>query len=407
MKESSFNVAVKRDDGNLVIANCLTHAVVSLDGTPLAPEEQQALYELGLCTRDPSVERAALKTAIDYMRFDKSSARLTICPTMSCNFRCPYCFQEHRPAGDMTEEVQAAVVSYVQGLLDEGIREIDVTWFGGEPLLRPDIITSLTRKLRSECSNRNVGYKSAIITNGYYLTPDIVSALREADPSGWSIQITLDGDKPTHDSRRKLVSGGGTYDEIVSNISLAQYDDIDIAVRVNVDRENIHSYHHVKELFASQANVTCYITPVTIEQTQSQQQIQACFSHSEQHDMWHEMALNRAIESSIEDLLDEKITVCTAEHYYSSVIDSSGYLYKCVDEAGKTEHAYAHIVYKSISNPEWKVKYTGRDVMHEEECDACPFIPICQGGCLTQYLHNGKHNCSRVKHLLPTLLKEA
>ena len=67
---------------------------------------------------------------------------LTVCPTLACNFACPYCFQGHgRTYESMSREVRDEVVSLAERMLDaSGASRLRVTWFGGEPLLAPDVI---------------------------------------------------------------------------------------------------------------------------------------------------------------------------------------------------------------------------------------------------------------------------
>lgn len=72
---------------------------------------------------------------------------LVICPTMSCNFRCPYCFED-RVSGTMSQQVQDNIVALAGRLFDmSGARTLQVNWFGGESLLAPDIIESLSGHL--------------------------------------------------------------------------------------------------------------------------------------------------------------------------------------------------------------------------------------------------------------------
>ncbi len=406
MLESLFNVHVKVSDAETLIANCLTRAVVSIDKEPNS-EDESVLSELGILVHCHDNERCALRTALNYARFDKSSARLVICPTMRCNFRCTYCFQEHRASADMTKDVQNSLIRHVESLIDEGIREICVTWFGGEPLLRWDLISSLTQDMRSLCIDHGVGYSSAIITNGYLLSADIVRQMLELDPQGWTIQVTIDGDQKHHDDRRRLMSGEGTFSVIASNLSSIRMDEIKVAVRVNIDKCNIGEFEKVKEQFEFQQNVYCYATPITIEKTQNTAQVSACYSHCEHGTMWRKLADTDAKSFSVSALLDGQLSVCSAEHFYSAVIDPAGYMYKCLDEAGRSEHAYANLLDPDLSRPEWQVKYTGRDVFGENECSDCPCLPLCHGGCFAQFETQGTHKCAPVKFLLEdALVKE-
>ena len=58
--------------------------------------------------------------------------------------------------------------------------------------------------------------ENLLITNGYFFTPEVVEKLVEAKIS--EIQITLDGFRETHDIRRPLINGKGTFDTIIKNL---------------------------------------------------------------------------------------------------------------------------------------------------------------------------------------------
>ena len=78
-----------------------------------------------------------------YRKYDQLTDkvfRLMLHVTSACNFSCPYCFQERR-GGAMSRDVQDAVVRYVRLQLSTGrFRKLTVGWFGGEPLLAPEVI---------------------------------------------------------------------------------------------------------------------------------------------------------------------------------------------------------------------------------------------------------------------------
>ncbi len=75
--------------------------------------------------------------------------RLTIMPTEDCNFRCGYCYEEHKP-GVMSESVQEAIIKYVRKNI-HNYAELRVSWFGGEPLEAKEIIYRLSTKLLHIC----------------------------------------------------------------------------------------------------------------------------------------------------------------------------------------------------------------------------------------------------------------
>ena len=137
-------------------------------------------------------ERAALEAKARLTCALGDSVDLTICPTMGCNFDCPYCFENHRP-GRMTQEVQDGVIALAERMLKaSAAKKLDVTWFGGEPLLMPDIIEALSARLMSLAEKYGAEYDASIITNGFLLTQEIADMLDHCKVA--SAQITLDGE---------------------------------------------------------------------------------------------------------------------------------------------------------------------------------------------------------------------
>ena len=92
-------------------------------------------------------ELAALDTMGRQACMGSRSVSVTICPTVGCNFDCPYCFENHIP-GKMSPQVQDDVVGLIGRMMDRvAAKRLHVNWFGGEPLLAPDVIEALSRRL--------------------------------------------------------------------------------------------------------------------------------------------------------------------------------------------------------------------------------------------------------------------
>lgn len=78
-------------------------------------------------------------------RFDKSLLNLTLAPTLHCNLSCNYCFEESRPRVYMSDETENSVIDFIKRHNDA--EKLNITWFGGEPLLAFERIKSLTQKI--------------------------------------------------------------------------------------------------------------------------------------------------------------------------------------------------------------------------------------------------------------------
>ena len=184
---------------------------------------------------------------------------LTICPTMGCNFDCPYCFENHRQ-GKMSLEVQDNVIALAERMFDAaGTKNLSVTWFGGEPLLAPDIIESLSLRLIELVQKRGGKYVASIITNGYLLTKENIEMLDRMQVK--NCQVTIDGLGDTHNATRHLAGGGPTFDKIVDNLKNHKIPFM-VDIRHNVHEDNQSEIEEleafVRQLAAESGNNLSY-----------------------------------------------------------------------------------------------------------------------------------------------------
>ena len=131
---------------------------------------------------------------------------LVLIPTDACNLNCRYCFAH--PPGE-GRRMSKEVVSKALSLFPRG-RDINVSFFGGEPLLAFDFVREAVREAESEARARRVRTSFHVTTNGTLVTEELARFLSE---HRFTAIVSLDGDRETHDSARPLrSSGGSSYD---------------------------------------------------------------------------------------------------------------------------------------------------------------------------------------------------
>lgn len=139
---------------------------------------------------------------------------ITVMPTEKCNFRCKYCYESFEN-GRMTKNIQDAIISYIRKNIMK-YNSVDLSWYGGEPLLEKDIIEYISENVKSICKAAKRPLTTSITTNAYYLDLETYKMLQRYNLV--NVQVTIDGIKETHDKQRVLANGRGTYDVILNNL---------------------------------------------------------------------------------------------------------------------------------------------------------------------------------------------
>lgn len=260
MKMSKYNFTTYDHEGNLIVYNFLTglpsltkvmkpdvdkftQLFLTNDEIHSTSCEEYAdavgsLLKLGILVAGDTDE-SVLNDAKYYEEVYDSKLTLTILPTGACNFRCSYCFEAEKPLsrGAMTVDAQNAILKFVQKQIHNH-KALHVSWFGGEPLVEPQIIKHLSENLIKICKTRFLPYSAQIATNGFFLDADMFDMLYKLKV--YSYMITIDGFKEQHDRLRFTRNGMGTYDVIMENLlrirNSKQYKYANITIRVNITR---------------------------------------------------------------------------------------------------------------------------------------------------------------------------
>lgn len=141
--------------------------------------------------------------------------RLMLLPTYRCNQACWYCVQEHRHI-DMTEETVERVKKHVSRILSKKkLNNFYLTWFGGEPLVRYDLMLDITNYVKKACEAHGVTMTAGITTNSLLLDKAKLEALGQLNVNFF--QITIDGVRDEH-NKVKHIPNGSAFDTALHNI---------------------------------------------------------------------------------------------------------------------------------------------------------------------------------------------
>lgn len=326
--------------------------------------------------------------AIDEMAkqvFEESPTTLTlmICPTMGCNFDCPYCFEKKR-AGKMSEETQDAVAALVDRLLAaSGAKQLRIDWYGGEPLLGTKVIERLHPLINEVCTKYGTGLFSHVITNGYLLTEENAQLLARCHTK--LVRVTLDGTREFHDSSRYLVGGGATYDRIIENISRPL--PFPLEIRMNVHKGNHAQIDALKaeldRIAEESGNTFLYRPSEVFDNAESQKR-------DDVPDLLDLDALRMVSLTRVRmGLHGARGTHCPAQNPYDICIDEAGGLHACQATLSVPDLAFGDACTWDPADPittatdPTMLKWFKHDslAVNTPECRECKLLPLCMGGC--------------------------
>lgn len=430
MHWSRYNTLFKSERFSPFVYNALSNTLIELDEahyqmlkgldnakcqTRLPDEDFCDLLQEKLILVETGEEEDQL-LAQHYQRqaacFDSSSMTLTIAPTLRCNFRCPYCFEASQKNGrSMDKKTQQRLIDWIQQYHD--VRRLHVSWYGGEPLLSFETICDLTEKFQAlDLEYQNAG----LVTNGYLLDQNKIARLNDLQIT--AIQITLDGPREIHDSRRFLADGGPTFERILENVSNLMQSDYagKCSIRVNVDRNNVQQYLDLRGTLLERFQGTSLsVYPGHVDTDQGHSYGHSCCLGA---DEWSDFNLGLYTEHSVLPPggfypKGHSTGMCIANKHNGFVIGPEGEIYKCWEDVGKSEMVVGNIHEEQpIANPVLQARYaTAMDAYSDPECRRCQVLPICGGGCVHKRMRSklegksGLHYCPALKRHLTRYLE--
>ena len=155
------------------------------------------------------------KLAYEYKNNSNVIKALCLHVAHTCNLNCSYCF-----ASQGKYQGERALMSFEVGkrafdflIENSGTRRnLEVDFFGGEPLMNWDVVVKLVEYARSIEKEHNKNFRFTLTTNGVLLDDEKIDFLNKHMSN---VVLSLDGRKDVHDHFRKDYNGKGSYDVIV------------------------------------------------------------------------------------------------------------------------------------------------------------------------------------------------
>lgn len=409
-KQSKFNLYFERDN-NYFLYNSHTGGFVTLNQefrksfelisqniiSELPQEHIDKFLEAGFIVNENTDENLVYKYLTNRSKYSNDTLGLTIATTLQCNFRCPYCYEEHLDSF-FNEEKEKDLKKFIFDNL-EGKKALSITWYGGEPLLQKKMIDRVSKEVIQYCEDNKIDYYSDMVSNGYLLNREVANDL-VINSKVKSVQITLDGGPETHNQTRFLRNGSGTFDKIIENIKDIA-DLINVVIRVNVSQQNINDIHKLLPILIESGlnkKVSLYMSPVTDSEQSCQSVSETCLK-TDEFSKWEMELIDYADALGFEmgKMYPNNLggSVCTAVNNGAFVIDSDGDMYKCWNEVGKPDLKVGTLR-EGITKTDRFIKWI--EWNFPDKCMECAVFPLCKGRCPDLSLEGQDFECAQVKY---------
>lgn len=194
--------------------------------------------------------------------------------TQQCNMRCSYCaysgnyFNRTHSTNRMTFETAKKAIDFYLERSDKADARY-ISFYGGEPLLEFELIKQCVNYALEKKGDKSIGFP--MTTNGTLLTDEVIKFIVKHK---FSLMISLDGDKESHDINRRFRTGGGSFDVIINNLkSLKKYDEkyykenvmFNCVISSTTDFERVYKFYSESDLFAPDTINFHYVNQVGLK----------------------------------------------------------------------------------------------------------------------------------------------
>ena len=317
----------------------------------------------------------------------------------TCNLNCSYCFASqgkyHGDRALMSFEVGKRALDFL--VEHSGSRHnLEVDFFGGEPLMNFDVVKQLVAYARSIEKERGKHFRFTLTTNGVLIDDDVIDFVnREMS----NVVLSLDGRKEIHDRYRVDYAGNGSWEKIVPKFQKL------VAAREGKNYYMRGTFTHANPDFLEDIKTMLDLgfSELSMEPVVAAAGDPAALTESdkvvvmEQYEKLAELMLQRDKEGKpftfyhyMIDLkggpcIYKRISGCGSGTEYMAVTPW-GDLYPCHQFVGEEKFKLGDI-WSGVSNHAIQEEFASCNVYAREECRDCWARLYCSGGCAANAYH--------------------
>ena len=317
----------------------------------------------------------------------------------TCNLNCSYCFASqgkyHGERAVMSFEVGKQALDFL--IANSGTRRnLEVDFFGGEPLMNFDVVKQLVAYARSVEKEHGKNFRFTLTTNGILVDDDVIDfANREMS----NVVLSLDGRKEIHDRYRVDYAGNGSWERIVPKFQKL------VEARGGKNYYMRGTFTHANPDFLKDIQVMLDLgfnelsmEPVVCAPGDPSELTEADLPIVlDQYEKLAELMLERERAGKpftfyhyMIDLTDgpciyKRISGCGSGTEYMAVTPW-GDLYPCHQFVGEEKYKLGNI-WDGVTNTEAQNEFACCNVYSREECRDCWARLYCSGGCAANAYH--------------------
>lgn len=358
-------------------------------------EITESFLKLGFICDSKLDEKNFLKLQNKKAIFANKEYRLTINPTLQCNYRCWYCCVEEQNTKYQHRRMDDNTINKIKKLIEnlilkEHIQKLALDWFGGEPLMYfNEVVLPISQHALNLCNQHNIPFVNHATTNAFYISNDMINSFRTIKLN--SFQIPIDGNKQKHNSVKNM-KGIGHFDKIMDSINSIgkKIENSCITLRINYDKTTLDAIEEIIPYINKNIRSNILIDFQRVWQVEK--------NISETGNNEKLLQIKKKFEdagfsTTYFAYCHKHFKCCYADSFYHWVINYDGNVYKCsardydesliagtIDDNGNLN--FNPIVYDYFSNC----------TFDNPQCMNCKRLPLCYGQCMQKNYEYFKGN---------------